>query len=183
MNKREHLTARDLSLCALGAVLIAVCSWVSVPSVVPFTMQTFAVFCILFTLGAKLGTLSVAVYLLLGAVGLPVFSQFQGGVGALLGVTGGYLVGFLFMGPVYGAAVRLFGTRLWVDLAAMTAALAVLYAFGTSWFVLVYTRNSGPVGYLAALTKCVFPFVIPDLLKLALARAVSSRISRVVKIR
>ena len=85
------MRTRELARAALFAALIAICSWISIPTAVPFTLQTFAVFLALGVLGGKLGTLSVAVYLLLGAVGLPVFAGFQGGLGALLGATGGYL--------------------------------------------------------------------------------------------
>ena len=86
--------AKDLCYTALMAVLISVCSWISIQTVVPFTMQTFAVFCALELLGGTRGTMAVAVYLLLGAVGVPVFAGFTGGVGILFGTTGGYLLGF-----------------------------------------------------------------------------------------
>ena len=86
---------KGMILCALFAALMAVCSWITIPYVVPFTMQTFGVFLALLLLGGKRGTICMAVYLLLGAVGLPVFSGFRGGVGALVGSTGGYLVGFI----------------------------------------------------------------------------------------
>ena len=81
--------AYDLVLIALFAALMALCAWVTVPYAVPFTMQTFGVFLALLLLGGKRGTICMAVYLLLGAVGLPVFSGFRGGVGALVGSTGG----------------------------------------------------------------------------------------------
>ena len=85
----------DMAYIALFAVLLTVCAWISVPLPVPFTLQTFAIFAALGILGGRRGTWAVAVYLLLGAVGLPVFSGFRGGLGALLGTTGGYILGFL----------------------------------------------------------------------------------------
>lgn len=88
--------AMDLAYTALGAVLIAVCSWITIPMAVPFTMQTFAVFLTLSLLGGRRGTAAIAAYVLLGAVGLPVFSGFSGGFGVLLGATGGYIAGFVF---------------------------------------------------------------------------------------
>ena len=87
----------DLIYMAIGAALIAVCSWVTIPLVVPFTLQTFAVFTVVELLGGKKGCLSILVYILLGAVGLPVFSGFKGGIGALIGTTGGYIIGFIFI--------------------------------------------------------------------------------------
>ena len=74
--------------------IFAVCSWIQFPMTVPFTMQTFAVFCALATLGGKGGTISVLIYIVLGAVGVPVFAGFTGGVGILFGTTGGYIIGF-----------------------------------------------------------------------------------------
>ncbi len=175
--ERRGLTTRELTYAALGAVLMSVCAWVSIPSAVPFTMQTFAVFCVLFVMGPRLGTLSVAVYLMLGAVGAPVFSNFTGGLGSLLGPTGGYLVGFLFQGLIYGAVTKVLGCRPFAEMLAMAAGLAALYLFGTVWFVFVYSGGE-PIGFAAALSKCVIPFIIPDLAKLALARAASQRIPK-----
>ena len=96
-----NLSTRKLAYTALMAVVLCICSWITVPFAVPFTMQTFAVFCSLLLLGGKLGTLSIGVYILLGMVGLPVFSGFRGGIGHIIGPTGGYIVGFLFSGLFY----------------------------------------------------------------------------------
>ena len=71
-------STRDLCFCAIGAALIAVCAWISIPADVPFTLQTFAIFTVCGLLGGKRGTVSVLVYLLLGAVGAPVFAGFRG---------------------------------------------------------------------------------------------------------
>ena len=84
-----NLSTRKLAYTALMAVVLCICSWITVPFAVPFTMQTFAVFCSLLLLGGKLGTLSIGVYILLGMVGLPVFSGFRGGIGHIIGPTGG----------------------------------------------------------------------------------------------
>ena len=86
---------------ALGAVFIAICSWISIPAAVPFTMQTFAAFFVLSALGGKRGTITILTYIFLGAVGVPVFAQFTSGIGILLGNTGGYIVGFIFIGLNY----------------------------------------------------------------------------------
>ena len=94
------MSARNLSRVALFAALMAICSWISIPAPVPFTLQTFAVFLAPGLLGGKMGTIAVGTYLLLGAVGLPVFAGFSGGIGALLGATGGYLLGFTSPIPV-----------------------------------------------------------------------------------
>ena len=171
----------DLVYMAIGAVLTAICSWITIPTVVPFTLQTFAVFCVLGLIGGKRGTISVAVYILLGAVGVPVFSGFKGGFGVLLGSTGGYIVGFIVMGLIYWLFEKLFGNKLPVRIIAMVTGLIVLYAFGTAWFVVVYSRNSGAIGFGAALIMCVVPFIIPDLIKMALAVLITSRTRKYLK--
>lgn len=86
----------DLAYIAIFAVLIAICSWISIPMTVPFTLQTFGVFMAVGVLGGKRGSLAVLVYILLGVIGVPVFAGFSGGLGILLNNTGGYIIGFLF---------------------------------------------------------------------------------------
>ncbi len=179
--KRKYETI-DLAYMALGAVLIALCSWISIPAVVPFTMQTFAVFLVLLILGGKRGTMTIVVYVLLGAVGLPVFSQFGAGIGVLLGSTGGYILGFIFMGLTYrlvtGAAGRSRSGKVrWTEAAALVLGLLVLYAFGTAWYMFMYARTQGGAGLMSVLLLCVIPFVIPDLIKLALALALARRLA------
>ena len=96
--KTQHQKIVAMVQIALFAAIIAVCSWIQIPMTVPFTMQTFAVFCALATLGGKGGTISILIYIVLGAVGVPVFAGFTGGIGILFGTTGGYIIGFLFTG-------------------------------------------------------------------------------------
>ena len=176
-----NFRTKDLCYMALMAVLIAVCSWISIQTVVPFTRQTFAVFCALELLGGARGTIAVAVYLLLGAVGVPVFAGFTGGLGILLGSTGGYLLGFLLTGLVYWLFERL-GRSLWLRVAALLLGLALCYAFGTLWFIEVYSRANGPLSVMTALSWCVLPFLLPDGLKLALALLLSARVKPLLKL-
>lgn len=171
----------DLAYTALFTVLLAVCAWITVPLTVPFTLQTFGVFAALGTLGGRRGTYAVAAYLLLGLAGLPVFSGFRGGPGVLLGTTGGYILGFLASALLYWAVTARFGSRPGVMAAAMVLGLVVCYGFGTAWFLAAYARTTGPVGLWTALGLCVFPFIVPDLAKLALALALSRRLARYLK--
>ena len=170
----------DMAYIGLFAVVIAICSWISIPRVVPFTLQTFAVFLAVAVLGGKRGTLAVIVYVLLGAVGLPVFSGFKGGIGVLLNTTGGYIIGFVFSALVMWAFEKSFGKKTWALILSMVLALAVCYAFGTVWFMIVYAKNVGAVGLSAVLGWCVIPFIIPDLAKITLAFILSNRISKAV---
>ena len=171
------MRTQALARAALAAALMALCSWISLPTAVPFTLQTFALFLTLGVLGGRLGALAVGVYLLLGAVGLPVFAGFSGGLGALLGATGGYLLGFLLTALTVWGAERLWGRSAPVFLASCLAGLGLCYLFGTVWFAAVYASSSGPVGLAAVLGWCVAPFVLPDLAKLALALALRRRLS------
>lgn len=175
-------SATNLVYMALGAVLIALCSWITVPAAVPFTMQTFAVFFILSALGGKQGTVTILVYIALGAVGVPVFSQFGAGPGVLLGNTGGYILGFLAMGLTYWGITVLLGDTRKIRFLSLLLGLAVLYAFGTAWFLLLYTRTQGSIGILPVLGWCVFPFVIPDLVKLGLALALERRLGKILSL-
>jgi biotin transporter BioY len=161
-------STRDLCFCAIGAALIAVCAWISIPADVPFTLQTFAIFAVCGLLGGKRGTVSVLVYLLLGAVGAPVFAGFRGGFASLLGTTGGYLVGFVLLALIIAFAQARWGRGQWVFVLSAVVGLLVCYAFGTAWFLIVYTRT-GAITLGVVLAKCVLPFLLPDAVKLALA--------------
>ena len=151
------MKTKDMAYIALMAVLISVCSWLSVPAAIPFTMQTYAVFTALLLLGGTLG-----------AVGLPVFSGFAGGIGKLMGPSGGYIFGFMLTALCYWLCERVLGKKLWVKTVSLVVGLALCYAFGTVWFVKVYSAAK-PISYASALGMCVFPFIVPDLVKMVLA--------------
>ena len=99
-------------LAALFSVFITLCAWIQIPLVVPITLQTFGIFLSLLLLGGYFGTLSVLTYICLGLVGLPVFSGFQGGVSALLGAGGGYIIGFLCLALVYWFFEKSFSKKI-----------------------------------------------------------------------
>ena len=172
----SRLSVKDLTYVSVSIALIAVCSWISIPSAIPFTLQTFAVCLITALLGLRLGLWAVAGYILLGAVGVPVFSSFRGGPGALLGVTGGYIIGFFFTALVVGFAVDRHGRRLPVMLLSMVLGILLCYAFGTAWFMIVYAGKTGPVSLGVALAWCVTPYLIPDGIKLVLAALLTQRL-------
>lgn len=179
-----RLGTRDLTLTAAFTGLMAVCAWISVPLPAPFvqfTMQTFALFAALLTLGGKRGTCAVTAYLLLGAVGAPVFSNFRGGLGVLLGTTGGYILGFFLTALLYWLLTARLGESLPVKLAAGVLGMITYYVFGTAWYLILYAMAGSPMGWMAALGYCVFPFVVPDLVKLALAALLSRRVGKYVR--
>lgn len=159
----------DLVLIAVFAALIAICAWITVPSVIPFTLQTFGIFVCLGILSGRRGTLSVLIYILLGLVGVPVFSGFKGGLSVLAGPTGGYIIGFIFSALIYWLITFKAEDKLYLKAIGFIAGLIICYAFGTVWFVEVYSRKVETVGYTAALSMCVVPFIIPDAIKIAVA--------------
>ena len=175
---RKHLSTRDLVYVAVFAAIMAVCAWIAIPTTVPFTLQTMGVFLAVGLLGGRRGSLAVLVYLLLGVVGAPVFSGFTGGIGALVGTTGGYILGFLLCALTMWAVEAALGKGLWALGLGMVLGLIVCYAFGTAWYIVLYTQANGPVSLWTVLGWCVFPFLIPDALKMALALALSARLRR-----
>ncbi len=180
MTKEKNKTY-DLVYISMFTVLIAICSWISIPAAVPFTLQTLGIFLTVGILGGKRGTISVLVYILLGAIGIPVFAGFSGGIGVLIGTTGGYLVGFLVTALVMWGIEYAFGSGKIVQIVSMFLGLLACYTVGTLWFIAVYTQQTGDVGIWAVLSWCVFPFVIPDILKIVLAIVLIRRIKGAIQ--
>lgn len=180
-NAGRKKQAEDLAYIGIMAALMAVCSWISIPTAVPFTLQTFAVFLAAGVLGGKKCTVSILVYILMGAVGMPVFAGFTGGIGVIFGLTGGYILGFLFTALIMWGAETIFGKSSAVFWISSVLGLAGCYLFGTLWYLFMYTRTSGLVGLATVLGWCVFPFILPDLLKIAMAAVISRRLLRAVR--
>lgn len=178
--KKSKFTTKEIVLTAMMVALMAACSWISIPAAVPFTLQTFAVFCAVSLLGGRNSLFAVIGYLLIGAVGVPVFAGPSGGVGIIIGTTGGYMLGFIFITLISWAAEKLPGRKFVIKPIAMLIGMAVMYVFGTAWFMLIYTSKTGAVTLIQALKWCVVPFVIPDLLKLIFALVLTERIKKYV---
>lgn len=175
---RSRTAVKDLVFTAMFAAIIAVCSILSIPiGEVPVTLQTFAVCLSAAVLGWKRGTLSVLVYVLLGAVGVPVFAGMSGGVGILAGPTGGYIIGFIPAALIIGLAADKWERRALPLTLAMALGVLVCYAIGTVWFMVVTGMHLGE-----SLMLCVVPFLIPDAVKIALAMVLSNRLSKVVRV-
>ena len=173
---------KDIVFIGISAALIAVCSWISIPlPTVPITLQTMGVCLIAGLFGLKRGTLATAAYITLGALGVPVFSGFTGGVGIILGQTGGYIIGFIFTALIVGLASDKFKGRLLPLILSMVIGILVCYAFGTAWFAVVYAKSNEPASLLTILGWCVFPFLLPDAVKIAVAAVLANRLKKFVK--
>lgn len=169
----EQMNIKTLVRCGFVAALISVTAWIAVPFAVPFTLQTFGIFCALLMLGGKLGTIAVSVYVLLGTIGLPVFAGFQGGTGVIFSPLGGFIIGFIAMTLVYNLITSAFGEKTHIQLLGLISGLAVCYTAGTIWYTLFSNTD-----FMSAVTTCVLPFIIPDAIKLWLAFIVSRRIQQ-----
>lgn len=196
-HSRAYGSAASIAFCGLSVAFMAVSAWITVPfGPIPFTLQTLAVMFVMFALKPKEALVSIAVYLLLGALGLPVFSSFKGGLAALVGPTGGFIVGFLVAAAValaLGSLVKGKGifssdkTKSFLGSPIATGVLArnllmgivfliVLYVFGWVW--LMYMGN---LSAEAAFVAAVAPFVPIDVIKMLAAVLLAQAVSKVIK--
>ena len=173
VKKKTNSKITDMVYIGLSAAIIAVCSWISIPLTVPITLQTMGVVLISGLFGAKRGTLSTLLYILIGAIGVPVFSGFKSGFG-------GYIIGFIFTALIVGI-VSDKTNKLWALILSMVVGILVCYAFGTAWFAVVYAKTNEPASLATILGWCVIPFLIPDAIKIALAAVLTNRLKKFVK--
>ena len=161
---KRKIATKDLVLTALFAALTAVLAQIQLPiGPVPFNLAVFGAFLAGMLLEPAWAAASMGVYMLLGAVGIPVFAGFMGGPAVLLGKTGGYVIGYIFIALATALAVKRSG-KLPVIGAAMLAGMLVCYGFGTAWFMAVTGAD-----LVSALGWCVLPFIVPDVCKGVLA--------------
>lgn len=177
-NSQKHphhpFNVRSMALCALFAAITAVLSQLVIPiGPVPISMSTLAVFLAGGLLGARDGTISQLIYLLIGAVGVPVFSGFSGGLGKLAGPTGGYIIGYIFMALVIGLLVPHCGNKLRYIIPTFALGLLVCYAFGTAWYTIITHTGIG-----AAIMTCVVPFLPGDAVKIVLSALLTTKLYR-----
>lgn len=161
------------------AALLCIAAPLSVPiGPIPISLASFIVYLAGALLGGIKGTMAVLLYILIGAIGLPVFSGYSGGVAKLIGVTGGYIIGYIPCAAITGFSIEALGARTeisiakhkfsWIYPVSMLVGTAVLYAIGTVWFMFASGNTLG-----AALGMCVIPFLPGDLLKIVLAVAIA----------
>lgn len=165
---------QKLILCALFAAMTAVLSQIAIPiGPVPVNLATFAVYCAGAILGAKMGAVSMAVWALLGVVGIPVFTMFRSGPGTLLGPTGGFILGYVVAAFLIGLVVEKGNkhNRFFPYPLAMLLGAAAFFLLGTGWFMI-----STHAGIAEALSLCVLPFIPGDLVKIVLATVLAHRL-------
>lgn len=169
---------RMIAVASTVAVLLAVSAFLTVPSPIPFTMQTFVLFLSLFVFGGKITLCAVIVYISIGAVGLPVFSGGGAGVGVIFGERGGFVIGFALAALVYWGLDSAFRHLKMKKIIAAISGMVTVYLSGMVWFAFVTEGGSG--GFLGVFIVAVLPFLIPDILKIVLAYFISFRIEKVI---
>lgn len=194
---RFKLYIRDICYIALFATVIAICSWIAVPiSEISITLQTMGVCMAAGFLGWKRGTLSVLAYILLGVCCVPVFSGFKNFYALIASASAGYVLGFLLTALIVGftsdrlhfIGVKLKGgaagqiVQLVVLALSMVIGVAVCYLFGTLWYMAVYKGSVTADNLQIALTYCVYPYILPDLIKIVLATFLVNYLKRYVRL-
>ncbi len=159
--------------------LICITAWITIPSPIPFTLQTFAVLLTCGLIGGKNASAAVFIYILLGAFGLPVFSGFTGGIASLGGPTVGFIFGFWVMTLFMWLCERFIKSTASLAL-VMSFSLLICYVCGVLWYVLMYSPNN-PNSIGAIISSTVLPFVLPDAIKLALAVMLTRRLKKYIK--
>lgn len=167
----------EICVTAVSVAFIVVCSWLTVPGGVPYTMQSFAVFTISALWGGRCGFFAVLSYILLGAVGIPVFSGMRGGLGVLFGETGGYLFGLLAGAFVCGCICQK-KKSIASTVGAMLLCLSLCYTFGCLWVYALFLKKQEARGLFVIIGRFVLPFVVPDLVKLVLSVGVVRALER-----
>lgn len=178
--QKPLLTLKQITLAGLMTAVFCLLGPLSlnIPiSPVPISLGMLALYFVTSVLGMKLGTFSVLAYILLGLAGLPVFTGFTGGAGKLLGPTGGYIIGYIFMALICGFFVDKWGNRLIMEILGMVLGTAVCYLFGTVWLAYLASYT-----FYQALAAGVLPYIPLDAVKLAIALLVGRQIrARILK--
>ena len=155
--QKPLLTLKQITLAGLMTAVFCLLGPLSlnIPiSPVPISLGMLALYFVTSVLGMKLGTFSVLAYILLGLAGLPVFTGFTGGAGKLLGPTGGYIIGYIFMALICGFFVDKWGNRLIMEILGMVLGTAVCYLFGTVWLAYLASYT-----FYQALAAGVLPYI------------------------
>ncbi|HBA47196.1 MAG TPA: biotin transporter BioY [Lachnospiraceae bacterium] len=178
--QKPLLTLKQITLAGLMTAVFCLLGPLSlnIPiSPVPISLGMLALYFVTSVLGMKLGTFSVLAYILLGLTGLPVFTGFTGGAGKLLGPTGGYIIGYIFMALICGFFVDKWGNNLIMEILGMVLGTAVCYLFGTIWLAYLASYT-----FYQALAAGVLPYIPVDVVKLAIALLVGRQIrARILK--
>ena len=164
-----------LILIATCAAFLTLCSWISFPFIVSFSLQIFAVFLICGCFSPSISLSAILLYILIGLIGVPVFSGFSSGASAIMGASGGFIIAFIFASPIISIPQKRFSKSPAIYIFTMVISLIVCYVCACIWYAFVFCYPSR-CSLLAAMSVCVFPFVIFDILKILLASIVRKKL-------
>lgn len=179
--KHKKDSVQSMIFISLFATLMCIGAWIHFPSAVPATMQTFVVFIALGILGSKRTFAVLTVYILLGITGLPVFSGFTGGIGALTGPTAGFIWGFVLGVPVFGVFEKHFSSKKHTLYIAYILYILLHYIPGALWYCYFTLKDITFGGFMSSVLVTVVPFIIPDAVKLITAILTVKRINSLIK--
>lgn len=165
-----------LSLIAMCVAAITLSSWIAIPFPISFTMQTFAIFLISGCFSPQISLSAVIIYLLLGITGLPVFSGFNAGLSAFLGASGGCLLAFPFCALIISLFRKHYSEKKILYILLMLCSLVLCYLFSCLWYLFIFAPSTGANPF-TALSICVIPFIIPDILKVFLTYLIFKRLT------
>lgn len=173
--EKSKFSTKDLCMIGLWTAVIVVMAQISIPlpSGVPVTMQTFAIALAAVVLGAKKGGLATLIYVLLGAIGIPVFAGFSGGFASVVGPTGGFILSFPIIAFIIGLGADHKKSSTPFFIGMLVVSILVNYVMGIIGFCLV-TKGS----VMTAISACILPFIVPDVAKIAVASMVGLQIKQ-----
>lgn len=170
MNKQ----IKNICLCAIAAALISVLSPISIPiGVISITLSLFIIYTLAAILKPSQILIALLIYVIIGSIGLPVFSNFKGGISVIFGITGGYIIGYFPAVLIISLMVYNHKNKVYLYPISMVIGTVICYLIGTIWFVIVAQTT-----FTYALSVCVFPFIPFDLIKIAAATIISYLINK-----
>ena len=166
--KKKNRAVYRLVVIAICVAFIALCSFITIPFAVNFSLQLFAVFLISGCFPSSISVSAVGLYLALGFIGVPVFSGFNSGLSAMLGSSGGFLISFIFASFIISAFQKHYYNKHALYIFTASLSLLICYTVGSLWYMYVFCHPS-PCSFMTAFTVCILPFIIFDISKMLLA--------------
>lgn len=177
-NIKENFYIKDLTYMGISLALIIICTWIYIPTTIPFTLQTFAIFTTIGILGTKKAFITILAYLFLGIIGLPIFSNFNSGLSAIIGPTGGFLLSFIIVALITGTLIEILPDNKISQFVSMLTGLLICYLLGILWFINIYLGEFNAENIIKGLSIAIIPFIIPDFLKILLSISIINKFKR-----
>ena len=176
--KEKSKALYKLVIISMSVAFITVCSWISIPFAVNFSLQIFALLIIAAALPFSVSITSISIYILLGFIGIPVFSGFSSGLTALMGASGGFIIAFLPMAFTVSIFRKKYVQHPWIFIVISFISMLICYISGCLWYMLIFSPSTS---FLSALAICVIPFIIPDTLKILLSSIALKKLNPYIK--